>query len=135
MNQNFESYFQARMRQLREVDPSVRGLPPLPPQISSALSASEATILKAIQIKALRADAQLLLYLAFKELVALPLIAVHGQDIDLDLQQILEEDIDLITNGALEQRTAENLASAHDIVNATSTSWEDLRSSSWDLWD
>lgn len=83
----------------------------------------------------LRGDAELLLYLAFSELVARPVITVRPPTAVDGLPAAIAADVAQIAGAASEQHTGEGLVSAHDIVNVTARSWNVLRSAQWQLWD
>jgi hypothetical protein len=87
-----------------------------------------------VRDEGLRPDGELLLYLAFTELVARPLAAARRPEIS-NVRDAIEQDVTEITRQALAQKAAPTLASAHDIVNATAGMWSSLRSAQWDLWD
>jgi hypothetical protein len=130
MNPAFESYFRERLDQLGLTSST-------PPQFPGgsldenayliARSAVERTRSKA----GLRADGELLLFLAFAELVTRPVTAVRGPT--PELSEAVAEDMALITQRAT--RAQAGPASAHDIVNATAELWSNLRSAEWELWD
>lgn len=81
----------------------------------------------------LRGDAQLLLLLAFQELVARP-VAVVRPDLVVELSAAIDADMLTIAQSAA-QRSEGQEVSAHAIVDATSGAWSQLRTSSWNLWD
>jgi hypothetical protein len=83
----------------------------------------------------LRADAELLLYLAFTELVARPVLAVRGPTAQNGIAEAIGDDVALITNRAILSHEGGGLASAHDIVNVTANAWNNLRSADWQVWD
>ena len=81
----------------------------------------------------IRPDAELLLQLAFSELLAQPLLAVRGQELDMNnLSAAIEGDVRTITQSALGRGQP---VSAHGIVDATSRSWSQLRTAGFQVWD
>ena len=75
----------------------------------------------------IRADAELMLQLAFRELAAEPLAAVRKQEVDL--LEVIEGDVRTITEATLPLTKPEGISS-HDIVNDTSRSCAGLRTAS-----
>jgi hypothetical protein len=137
MDSAFEAYFSERVSQSFPSD--LYGSPPLPSSepnfiVRDAINrAQEAALSQGYD--GLRADAALLLYLSFTELVASPIIAVRGPSAGADLSETITSDVMLIANRAIEGRKGDGPASAHDIVNATARTWSELRSSNWQIWD
>jgi hypothetical protein len=144
MDPVFETYFRERFQQ--EGPPGLYISSPFPPPggdwpsqaahfiVRSAIDRTRATIQSRGGI-GLRADAALLLYLAFTELVARPVIVVRGPVVENDLSESIAADVALITERAMDARKGEAPVSAHDIINATATLWPELRSSGWEVWD
>lgn len=145
MDPSFEPYFAARVQQIGR-----RGLTERPPagfggpQFSrSRNEAFERSVFDAVARGygsvppgLIRSDAELLLQLAFSELLAQPLLAVRGQQVNMDtLVEATEADTRTITQSALAASTAQGPVSAHDIINATSRSWSELRTAGFDVWD
>lgn len=141
MDAQFERYFSDRLDQIRQESH------PLGIQFPSAQMSSwsdptiyDDAVREAIQSSqridrgGLRPDGELLLYLAFTELVARPISAVRGSSIP-DVQGGIVRDIDLITLQARGSRRPGIAISAHDIVDATTQNWSRLRSAQWNLWD
>jgi len=144
MDPVFETYFRERFQQ--EGSPGLYISSPFPPPSADWPSQSAHFMVRsaidrawaAVQSRGgvgLRADAELLLYLAFTELVARPVITVRGPAVGNDLSESIAADVALIAERAMDARKGEVPVSAHDIVNATATLWSELRSSSWAIWD
>jgi hypothetical protein len=142
MDPLYESYFRERIDQIWLSEPSFPGRPvpyinpggwfdqPAHYMARSAVEHARAVALEEGQ--GLRSDAELLLYLAFFELVARPVTMVRGPDDSLP--EAIAADVETITRRAIssaEQRPV----SAHDVVNATASLWSELRSARWGLWD
>jgi hypothetical protein len=144
MDRSFEPYFAARVQQIgREgltgAPPEGFGLAPLsevgrPNAFEAGVFDAVARGYANVAPGLIRPDAELLLQLAFRELVAQPLLAVRGQ-INGDLLGAIEGDARTITQNALEARELPELVSAHAIVNATSRSWSELRTARFEVWD
>jgi hypothetical protein len=84
----------------------------------------------------IRPDAELLLQLAFSELLAQPLLAVRGSQVNMnDLSEAIAEDVRTITERALAEATRTRPISAHGIIDATSRSWSRLRTAGFQVWD
>lgn len=85
----------------------------------------------------IRPDAELLLQLAFRELLARPLLAVRGPEVESDggLFEAIASDSRTITQSALVATEHSEPVSAHGIVNATSGSWSQLRTAGFEVWD
>jgi hypothetical protein len=144
MDPVFETYFRERFPQ--EGSPGLYISSQFPPPsgdwpsqtahfiVQSAIDRTRATIQNRGGT-GLRADAELLLYLAFTELVARPVIAVRGPVVDNDLSESIAADVALIAERAVDARKGEVSVSAHDIVNVTATLWQELRSAGWEIWD
>ena len=81
----------------------------------------------------LRGDAQLLLLLAFQELVARPVTTVRA-DFTAGLPQAISADMQTITQSAVE-RNGNREISAHAIVDATSQLWPQLHTAQFNVWD
>lgn len=145
MDPSFEPYFATRVQQIGRERPTER--PPVgfggPPFSRLQSETFERRVFDAVArgygsvpSGLIRSDAELLLQLAFRELLAQPLLAVRGQQMNMDsLVEATEADTRTITQSALAARTAQELVSAHDIVNATSRSWSELRTAGFDVWD
>jgi len=155
---SYEDYFRDRLEQLQaeSIDLSSRLTRWSDP---SPYDASVTSALQTPNLRdRLRPDAQLLLQLAFTELVARPISAVRGQDADIQpkaaelppeaatkehtggqeaipLPEAIRRDISTITFQAVDMRAGFDPVSAHDIVNATGRTWRRLRTAQWDLWD
>lgn len=143
MDPAFAAYFRERFPQ--EDRPGLVASSPFPPiddrstrfasfMVRSAIDWARANVQNRGGV-GLRADAELLLYLAFTELVARPVITVRDATASSDLAEAIAADVALITNRAIDTRKGEGMVSAHDIVNATATLWPELRSAAWDIWD
>ncbi len=131
MDPRYEPYFRNRIQQIRR-EGSAGGA------LQSGLSSEQ--VFDAVEegtgrhgtSPALRPDGELLLYLAFTELVARPVATVRGREVNLsDLLSAISSDAGLITDRAV----GGGPASAHDVINATARSWSRLRTAGWDLWD
>lgn len=87
----------------------------------------------------LRPDAELALYLGFRELVARPVAVVRGER-SSELAEIVASDMELVVRQAAEESRGRSdvrgpQLSAHAVINALGRSWDGLRSAYWDLWD
>jgi hypothetical protein len=143
MDPLFESYFRERLDQYWRSEPSftARSIP----SIGSRGSVDEqahfmvrSAVERARPVaqasgRGLRSDAELLLYLAFFELVARPVTTVRGQD--YSLPNSIAADVENITRQAMNSTAPPKPVSAHDVVNATASLWPQLQSSNWNLWD
>ena len=144
MDPIFEPYFAARVQQIGR-----QGLTAAPPEefIREPLSgparepAFNARVFSAVARGyedvgpgRVRPDAELLLQLAFSELLAQPLLAVRGRQVNVnELLANITSDARTITRNALAE--VPGPVSAHGIVNATSRSWDELRTASFEVWD
>jgi len=137
---SFEPYFAARVQQIGR-----EGLTAAPPEgfrrapfsgpnearVFSAVARGYGTVAPGL----IRPDAELLLQLAFSQLLAQPLLAVRGPQVDMNnLSEAIEGDVRTITERALAARESQPV-SAHGIVDATSRSWSRLRTAGFQVWD
>jgi hypothetical protein len=140
MDPRFEPYFRARVQQIRSEALSgtlVTGEPLAWAQFGS----SPEQVLSAIQqgiepydrtSPRLRPDGELLLYLAFTELVARPVAIVRrGQVSPNEVLADISSDVAFIRQRAV----GDGPGSVHDVINATSTSWDYLKTAGLQLWD
>jgi hypothetical protein len=136
----FEPYFAARVQQFGRV-----GLTAAPPEGFGGPSFSgpnEARVFSAVARGyggvppgLIRPDAELVLQLAFSELLAQPLLAVRGPSVDMNnLSEAIEGDVRTIMERALAAGGRQPV-SAHGIVDATSRSWSQLRTAGFQVWD
>jgi hypothetical protein len=144
MDPRFEPYFRARLEQISRV--GLVGAPPegfgrTPLSDPAKPDPFQAEVFKAVEegyrsVPGLvRPDAELMLQLVFAELVAQPIRAVRGQDVDrTELLGAIAQDARRITENALPLSKSGGI-SAHDVVNAASNSWSELRTASFELWD
>lgn len=137
MDRRFEPYFATRVQQIGPE--GLAGLTPL--SGPGQPNAFEAAVFNAVARgygnfgpDNIRPDAELLLQLAFREFLALPVLAVRGQ-VDGDLLGAIEGDTRTITQNALDARESSEPISMHAIVNATSRSWPELRTAGFEVWD
>ena len=144
MNPSFERYFTARVQQMRlgSLPGRLPGGFGLPGVTALQLPEFETRVFNAVargyedSRGPVRSDAELLLQLAFRELLAQPLLAVRGPGVEVDgLVEAIARDSRTITQNALDARVPLEPVSAHDIVNATSRSWSELRTAGFDVWD
>lgn len=143
MDPRFEPYFAARVQQMRRANLTEE----LPRRFERARPSwlprpeFEARVFDAVargyeDQGPVRSDAELLLQLAFRELLAQPLLAVRGPAVEVDaLLEAIARDSRTITQNALAAREHSEPVSAHDIVNATSRSWSELRTAGFEVWD
>jgi hypothetical protein len=82
----------------------------------------------------LRGDAELLLYMSFRELVARPLTVVRGLSA-ADISDAIESDVSRIVRRASDLSAPQEAVSAHQIVNAVSQLWEELQTLTFGIWD
>ena len=140
MDAAFEPYFAARVQQIGR-----EGITAAPPEgfgqasfsrpnearVFSAVARGYGTVASGL----IRPDAELLLQLAFGELLAQPLLAVRGPEVNMNnLSEVIEEDVRTIMQRALAARGSQPV-SAHGIVDATSRSWSQLRTAGFQVWD
>jgi hypothetical protein len=141
MDPSFEPYFTARVQQigregLTNRPPAGFGGPPFPQAFERRVFDAVARGYGNVPSGLIRSDAELLLQLAFTELLAQPLLAVRGPQVDMEsLVEAVEADTRTITRNALEARRVQEPVSAHGIVNATSESWSQLRTAGFEVWD
>jgi hypothetical protein len=139
MDPAYESYFANRIAQVRRIGPTailpfartVRPTRTAFSMVSDAIPDAEAEARSSGSV--LRGDAQLLLVLAFQELVARPVDAVRPGSTG-DLSASIRGDILTITQSAIRRNEGRDV-SAHAIVDSTSELWSQLRTASWGLWD
>jgi hypothetical protein len=139
MDPIFEPYFAARVRQIGREGLTERppeGFRPVPRRFEERVFNAVARGSQDVGSGRVRPDAELLLQLAFRELLAQPLLAVRGPQVDVeDLEAAIEGDARTITESALEDSKFEEPVSAHGIVIATSRSWSELRTAGFEVWD
>jgi hypothetical protein len=82
----------------------------------------------------LRSDAALFLLLAFQEFASNPVQAVRPEISREELAASIQQDVQTIVRRAASE-AVEGEISSHGIVNATSASWDELRTGQWQLWD
>jgi hypothetical protein len=143
----YESYFRERLDQYWAPEQSftTRPVPNIGPgswadqrahyMVRSAVEHARPVALQSGPVpgQELRSDAELLLYLAFFELVARPVTMVQGPQ-DYNLPGAIAADIEAITKEAVNSNDG-GPVSAHDVVNATTRLWPQLQSANWNLWD
>ncbi len=146
MDSSFEPYFAARVQQmsgenlteellLRRFGPGP-ALRQWPPGFEARVFDAVARGYENVGSGQVRSDAKLLLQLAFRELLAQPLLAVRGPGVYVDnLLGAITTDSRTITQHALATREDPEPISAHSIVNATSRSWSELRTAGFEVWD
>jgi hypothetical protein len=146
MDPSFEPYFTARVQQMRrenltgELRPGGfeprSGLRQWPPGFEARVFDAVAGGYEGMGPGLVRSDAELLLQLAFWELLAQPLIAVRGPEVKVDdLLGAIARDSRTITQNALAAREQPEPVSAHGIVDATSRSWAELSTAGFEVWD
>lgn len=145
MDPRFEPYFRARVEQIGRV-----GLTRVSPSgalvDAGAPDRYEVSVFRAVERGMdssrfmmpvqIRPDAELMLHLAFTELVAQPMRSVRGSQVSRnEVLSVIEADVRRIMEAAAGEKPAGEPLSAHDIVRAVSWSWSELRSASFELWD
>ena len=137
MDPSFEPYFAARVQQIRRE--GLTGVPPTgfgPNALGASVFDAVARGYGSVGPGAIRSDAELLLQLAFSELLAQPLLVVRGPEVDVDsLLEAIARDSRTITDSAMGAGNFKEPVSAHGIVNATSRSWSELRTAEFEVWD
>lgn len=146
MDSSFEPYFAARVQQMsrenitdellsRRFGPGP-ALRQWPSEFEARVFDAVARGYESMGSGLVRSDAKLLLQLAFRELLAQPLLAVRGPGVYVDnLLGAIATDSRTITQNALATRADPEPVSAHGIVNATSRSWPELRTAGFEVWD
>jgi hypothetical protein len=136
MDDQYREYFRERAAAYERYG----GVPPFweserHPVADEAVSvALEAARSAALEVDAeLRDDAQLLIFLLARELVARPVSAVRPQE-SAELAPDLTADTSLIVRRAAELSTGGEV-SAHGVIDALSGTWDDLRSGRYNVWD
>jgi hypothetical protein len=139
MDPRFEPYFRARIEQIRReaitgqfVTGDPAGAPSWfsPEQVISAIDQGIESFDRTGP--RLRSDGELLLYLAFTELVAGPVTAVRRGEVNPgDVLTDIATDVSYIRQNALRQ----GAGSVYDVVDATSRSWNYLKTGGLELWD
>lgn len=150
MNPAYREYFRQRLEQMLKEDASAAaaavrgGLEPNPRAPFVARAAIEhARSLMPSHVD-MRPDAEMLLYLLAAEFVAKPVLAMEPQGA-IDLTDDLADDTARVLDGAARRAIeaprgspggdSPPEVSAHQVVNALSDSWSDLRTARSRVWD
>jgi hypothetical protein len=131
MDQQFTTYFDDRLREVTEGFQAAVG----PDSISIVESAVDLVRgVAADRGTPLRSDAASFLLLSFQEFVSRPMQVVRPDIGPNELSDAIVHDMSAIVARAADLADDRQI-SMHSIVNATSESWSELRSASWQLWD